>query len=270
MNLARLLSAFALLLPPLAPPPRAHRRKCRAAPPALETTARPARAGGTSAGAEKHLRFARGRDSIAARAPAARPQRRDVAPSAPAGQTRQTDGPRRRGPSCATGSATILESEAQRHHHGALGNGCVHPRDDPSSTQAPWFRVRAISIRRKRAAAGAGARRVSRMGRPDPLRRGSRVRRARPPALVEHRATYTSGRALADWFASHGYAVIVIDAFHFGRRAPRDLNGLPKAYDPRSSMPTTLKRYDSSPREPRPALLTACASQLAGTTWDPA
>ncbi|MGH7957482.1 MAG: hypothetical protein ACREH8_10780, partial [Opitutaceae bacterium] len=41
------------------------------------------------------------------------------------------------------------------------------------------------------------------------------------PAIVEHRAITTSGRPLADWYASQGYAVIVIDAYHFGHRAPR-------------------------------------------------
>ena len=46
------------------------------------------------------------------------------------------------------------------------------------------------------------------------------------PVIVQHRQTYSSGRAIADWFASKGYAVIVVDAYHFGRRAPRNLNGL--------------------------------------------
>jgi len=50
--------------------------------------------------------------------------------------------------------------------------------------------------------------------------------------IIDHRKTYTSGRAIADWYASHGYCVICIDAYHFGHRAPRGLGGLPEQYDP--------------------------------------
>ncbi|MCC6579721.1 MAG: acetylxylan esterase [Phycisphaeraceae bacterium] len=52
------------------------------------------------------------------------------------------------------------------------------------------------------------------------------------PVIAEHRNTYTSGRALSDWFASQGFCVITIDAYHFGRRAPRGLFGLPDEIDP--------------------------------------
>jgi dienelactone hydrolase len=85
------------------------------------------------------------------------------------------------------------------------------------------------------------------------------------PAIVRHRATYTSGRALADWYAAKGYAVIVIDAYHFGRRAPRGIGGLPADYDPARLDEATLQRYHE-----------LAASQLyygvrelnwAGTTW---
>lgn len=44
------------------------------------------------------------------------------------------------------------------------------------------------------------------------------------PALVEHRKIYAGGRALADFFASNGYCVIAIDAYHFGRRVPRGVS----------------------------------------------
>lgn len=87
------------------------------------------------------------------------------------------------------------------------------------------------------------------------------------PVLVEHRNTYTSGRALADWFASHGYAVIVIDAFHFGRRAPRGINGLPENYDPASLDAATLKRYEALVRDRAMLYLGVRQLNWAGTTW---
>jgi dienelactone hydrolase len=85
------------------------------------------------------------------------------------------------------------------------------------------------------------------------------------PAIVEHRQRNSSGRALADWFASHGYAVIVIDAYHFGRRAPRGLNGLPGDYDPAKLDEATLKRYDSLVRDS--LYLGVRQLNWAGTTW---
>lgn len=85
------------------------------------------------------------------------------------------------------------------------------------------------------------------------------------PAIVAHRAKYTSGRALADWYASHGYAVIVIDAYHFGRRAPRGIGGLPASYDPAALDEATLEKYHRAARE----LLYLGVRELnwAGTTW---
>ena len=85
------------------------------------------------------------------------------------------------------------------------------------------------------------------------------------PAIVEHRKTYTSGRALADWFASHGYAVIVIDAHHFGRRAPRGLGGLPESYDAAKLDDATLKKYDALTRDQ--LYLGVRQLNWAGTTW---
>lgn len=85
------------------------------------------------------------------------------------------------------------------------------------------------------------------------------------PAIVNHRRELTSGRALADWFASNGYAVIVIDAYHFGRRAPRGVSGLPDSYDPATLDDVTLKRYDGLVRE---ALYYGVRElNWAGTTW---
>jgi dienelactone hydrolase len=85
------------------------------------------------------------------------------------------------------------------------------------------------------------------------------------PAIVEHRRRNSSGRALADWYASQGYAVVVIDAYHFGRRAPRGLNGLPDVYDPAKLDEATLKRYDSLVRDS--LYLGVRQLNWAGTTW---
>lgn len=87
------------------------------------------------------------------------------------------------------------------------------------------------------------------------------------PVIEEHRKTYTSGRALADWFASKGYAVIVIDAFHFGNRVPRGVNGLPEKIEPAKLDAETLKKYESLAKDQR--TLYAGVKQLmwAGVTW---
>jgi dienelactone hydrolase len=84
-------------------------------------------------------------------------------------------------------------------------------------------------------------------------------------AVVRHRAKTTSGRALADWLASNGYAVIVIDAYHFGRRAPRALGGLPESYDPAQLDDETLSEYDAIAREN--LYLGVRQLNWAGTTW---
>jgi dienelactone hydrolase len=70
---------------------------------------------------------------------------------------------------------------------------------------------------------------------------------------------------LADWYASHGYAVIVIDAYHFGHRTPRGLGGLPQSFSPETLDSAKLKEYDSLTRE----LLYLGVREInwAGTTW---
>jgi dienelactone hydrolase len=85
------------------------------------------------------------------------------------------------------------------------------------------------------------------------------------PVIARHRKDFTSGRPLADWFASHGYAVIVIDAYHFGHRTPRGIGGLPQSFDPVTLDDAQLKEYDSLTRE----LLYLGVKELnwAGTTW---
>jgi len=50
--------------------------------------------------------------------------------------------------------------------------------------------------------------------------------------LQEHRDKIYSGNYLAEVYARAGYAVVVIDAHHFGERAPRGTMGIPEEYDP--------------------------------------
>ena len=85
------------------------------------------------------------------------------------------------------------------------------------------------------------------------------------PILREHREKYTSGRAIADWFASKGYAVIVIDAYHFGSRAPRGIYGLPDSIDPVKLDEATLKKYQSLAKQS--LYLGVRQLNWAGTTW---
>lgn len=85
------------------------------------------------------------------------------------------------------------------------------------------------------------------------------------PAIVKHRAETTSGRPLADWFASHGYAVLVIDAYHFGQRAPRGVGGLPESYNPADLDETTLANYNALAEQS--LYLGVRQLNWAGTTW---
>lgn len=84
-------------------------------------------------------------------------------------------------------------------------------------------------------------------------------------AIVSHRNQYTSGVALADWYASNGYAVIVIDAYFFGKRAPRGIGGLPESYDPALLDNATLSRYNSLVSDQLYFGVRELA--WAGTTW---
>ncbi|PIY43458.1 MAG: hypothetical protein COZ05_10985 [Armatimonadetes bacterium CG_4_10_14_3_um_filter_59_10] len=52
------------------------------------------------------------------------------------------------------------------------------------------------------------------------------------PVLQELRQGCYSGNYLAEEFAKAGYAVIVIDAHHFGERVPKGLAGIPAEFDP--------------------------------------
>ncbi len=85
------------------------------------------------------------------------------------------------------------------------------------------------------------------------------------PALVSHRDDVYSGRYLAEEFAKAGYAVIVIDAFHFGERAPRALNGIPDVYDP---FEVQGEEYNVLHQRVREQLYLGVRQlNWAGTTW---
>ncbi len=85
------------------------------------------------------------------------------------------------------------------------------------------------------------------------------------PVLVEHRKKCYSGKYLAEEFAKAGYAVIVIDNFHFGERIPRGLHNIPAEFDP---FDLTTGDFWEMERHVR-SLLNLGLGQLgwAGTTW---
>ncbi len=85
------------------------------------------------------------------------------------------------------------------------------------------------------------------------------------PMLVEHRNKVYSGKYLAEVFAQHGYAVIVIDAHHFGERAPRGLNNIPASYDPFDLKIGDYVGLDTLVREQ--LYLGVRQLNWAGTTW---
>ena len=83
--------------------------------------------------------------------------------------------------------------------------------------------------------------------------------------IQEHRDAISSGRPLSDWFASRGYCVISIDAYHFGSRIPRGLHGIPDQLDPRTLDSDTIWKYCAIVN----SLLYLGVRELnwAGTTW---
>jgi len=85
------------------------------------------------------------------------------------------------------------------------------------------------------------------------------------PVLVEHRNKVYSGRFLAEEYARRGYAVIVIDAHHFGERAPRGLNGIPEMVDPFGLSIREYIALDDLVREQ--LYLGVRQLSWAGTTW---
>lgn len=83
--------------------------------------------------------------------------------------------------------------------------------------------------------------------------------------LVLHRKEYYEGAYLTEELVNRGYAVIVIDAHHFGNRIPKGINGIPTDFDPFSVSSEEYKHIDAKMRE----LLYYGVRQLnwAGTTW---
>jgi len=85
------------------------------------------------------------------------------------------------------------------------------------------------------------------------------------PLLAEHRENVYSGNYLAEEFARSGYAVVVIDAHHFGARAPRGLDGIPDQYDP---FELSVEDYETLDEKVRNQLYLGVRQlNWAGTTW---
>jgi len=85
------------------------------------------------------------------------------------------------------------------------------------------------------------------------------------PRLRQHIDSSYGGRWLADELARQGYAVIAIDAHHFGERAPRGLNGIPADLDPNK---LTLEEYEKMDKVVRDQLYLGVRQlNWAGTTW---
>ncbi|MBT7863009.1 MAG: hypothetical protein HN712_22035 [Gemmatimonadetes bacterium] len=85
------------------------------------------------------------------------------------------------------------------------------------------------------------------------------------PVLAEHRDKVYSGRFLAEEMSRAGFAVIVIDAHHFGRRAPGGFAGLPDPVDPFSLDREQYECLDAQVREQ--LYLGLRQLNWAGTTW---
>jgi dienelactone hydrolase len=85
------------------------------------------------------------------------------------------------------------------------------------------------------------------------------------PVLAAHRRESYSGRYLAEEFARRGYAVIAIDAHHFGARAPRGLGAIPAQYDPFALSVEEYQALDTLVREQ--LYLGVRQLNWAGTTW---
>ncbi len=84
------------------------------------------------------------------------------------------------------------------------------------------------------------------------------------PILVESRKSY-SDRYLAEEYARRGYAVIIIDSYHFGERFPRGIGGIPESFDPYELSAEEAERMT----ELGYAQMYMSVKQLnwAGTTW---
>lgn len=85
------------------------------------------------------------------------------------------------------------------------------------------------------------------------------------PVLAEHREIYHSGKYLAEEFARAGYAVIVIDAHHFGERIPFGVRGVPEYFDPFDLSGEEFQALDTLVKEQ--LYLGVRQLNWAGTTW---
>jgi dienelactone hydrolase len=85
------------------------------------------------------------------------------------------------------------------------------------------------------------------------------------PVLAAHRDHVYSGRFLAEEFARAGFACIVIDAHHFGERAPRGFADIPDDYDP---FDLDEREYEALEAKVRAQLYLGVRQLMwAGTTW---
>jgi len=85
------------------------------------------------------------------------------------------------------------------------------------------------------------------------------------PILAEHRTKYYSGNYLAEEFVKAGYAVIVIDAHHFGERSPRGIYEIPATFDP---FELGIMEFANIERHVREQLYLGVRQlNWAGTTW---
>ena len=83
--------------------------------------------------------------------------------------------------------------------------------------------------------------------------------------LQGHRQKYYAGVYLTEELVRRGYAVIAVDAHHFGTRIPRGIDGIPMEVDPYSLSVDEYTRLDEKVR----GLVNHGLTQLywAGTTW---
>lgn len=95
------------------------------------------------------------------------------------------------------------------------------------------------------------------------------------PSLRNFREIAYGGRYLADEFARRGYGVIVIDAHHFGERAPRGRSDVDQEIDPLQGIPDQWDAFDMTEAEVEKLHAILCEKlylgvrelNWAGTTW---
>lgn len=157
--------------------------------------------------------------------------------------------------------ATDLQAETL---HRVVRDGLVVERVRFST--APWFRVDGYFLMpERREGRIPGMVVMHAWGGPMIFGKDRMVNAGRDhPVLVESRKSY-SNRYLAEEYAKRGYAVIVIDSYHFGERFPRGIGGIPAAFDPYDLTAEEAERMT----ELGYAQMYMSVKQLnwAGTTW---